>query len=50
MFGYMETIQGTGGYIESSHNNDFVKLVCLSEGSWSTEFAVAGSVGSIIVY
>jgi hypothetical protein len=50
IFGYMETIQGTGGYIESSHQNDFVKLVCLSTGVYPTEFAVAGSVGSIIVY
>jgi hypothetical protein len=49
-FGYMETIEGTGGYIESSHQNDFVKLVCLSTGVYPTEFAVAGSVGSIIVY
>jgi hypothetical protein len=50
IFGYMETIEGTGGYIESSHDNDFVKLVCLSTSSYPTEFAVAGSVGSIIVY
>jgi len=50
VFGYMETIAGTGGYIESSHNNDFAKLVCLSTGAYPTEFAVAGSVGSIIVY
>jgi len=50
IFGYMETIEGTGGYIESSHNNDFVKLVCLNTGSYPSEYAVAGSVGSIIVY
>ena len=50
IFGYMETVAGSGGYIESSHNNDFVKLVCLSTGSYPSEFAVAGSVGSIIVY
>ena len=50
IFGNMETTAGTGGHVQSSHNNDFVKIVCTSTGSYPSEFAVAGSIGSIIIY
>ena len=50
IFGNLETTVGTGGYIQSSHNNDFVKIVCTSTGTYPSEFVVAGSIGSIIVY
>ena len=45
IFGYVETLEGTGGYIESSHPNDFVKLV-----SYENEYSAINKVISALIY
>lgn len=46
-FGNISTTTGVTGYIESTHPNDCVELICITA---NTEWAVVSSVGNITVF